>query len=82
MKCESCGGTVEYQDGQGLFKCKYCASVYETEAVDGGQAVVRTIHIVQKKLESRSKTAWITSSETTSKPTRRNNRTVPNPLEA
>ncbi|MFH0965817.1 MAG: hypothetical protein V2A58_17610 [Planctomycetota bacterium] len=67
MQCESCGGAVEYQDGQGLFKCKYCGSVYESESADGGHAVVRTIRLVEKKLDNieshTRKTADIASEE-------------------
>ena len=47
MQCQSCGGTVEYQDGQGLFKCKYCGSVYESEAAAGGFSI-KTVKLVEK----------------------------------
>jgi len=51
MDCKGCGGKVEYQDGQGLFKCKYCGSVYESESTTAGNVAIKAIHIVQKKLE-------------------------------
>lgn len=50
LKCKGCGGTVEYYEGQGLFKCRFCGSVYETD--DGGQGAVKAIKVVEQRLES------------------------------
>jgi ribosomal protein S27E len=52
MRCQGCGGSVEYHPGQGRFVCKYCRSEYEASTDDGGHAVVRTIQVITKKLES------------------------------
>jgi predicted RNA-binding Zn-ribbon protein involved in translation (DUF1610 family) len=46
MKCEGCGASVSYQDGQGVFKCSHCGSVYEATA---GQSVPTTLML--KKLD-------------------------------
>ena len=59
MQCQSCGGTVEYKDGQGLFKCKYCSSVYESEVSSDGGFAIRTVMI--KKLEKIEKHTETTS---------------------
>jgi ribosomal protein L37AE/L43A len=51
-KCDGCGGAIEYQESQGLFKCPYCSSVYEASAgAEAGGAAVRAIHDVVKTLE-------------------------------
>ena len=59
MQCQGCGGTVEYQDGQGLFKCKYCGSVYESVSASGGGFSVNTVMV--KKLEKIEKYTETTS---------------------
>lgn len=50
MKCEGCGGVVEYEEGQGLFKCKFCGSTYEASA--DAEGAVTAINIVQKRLDT------------------------------
>jgi DNA-directed RNA polymerase subunit RPC12/RpoP len=55
MRCEGCGGTVTFQEGQGQFLCNYCDSRYEAGFNDAGQAVVHTI--VMKRLDSIEKSS-------------------------
>ena len=43
---------MEYQDGQGLFKCAFCGSVYESDMTQDGQASVKVIHLIEKKLNN------------------------------
>jgi len=52
MECKGCGGTIEYRPEQGLFKCKFCQSVYEVEATAGGGVSVTAIKIIEKKLDN------------------------------
>jgi predicted RNA-binding Zn-ribbon protein involved in translation (DUF1610 family) len=51
MQCQGCGGAVDYQPGVGLFKCKFCGSVYESDSSDGG-GTVRAIKVIEKKLDT------------------------------
>ena len=53
MKCESCGGTVEYRNGQGYFECKYCHSKYNATADNQGNSVIQTIELreIAKKVD-------------------------------
>lgn len=43
MNCQGCGNVVEYYEGQGLFKCGSCGSIYESLG-EGGTGV-RAIQI-------------------------------------
>ncbi len=45
MKCQSCGGTVQYKAGQGYFECKYCHSRYNSTADSQGNSVVQTLEL-------------------------------------
>lgn len=50
LKCQGCGGNVEYYEGQGLFKCRFCGSIYESDSSSAG--AVKAIKIVEQRLES------------------------------
>ncbi len=50
LRCQGCGGNIEFQEGQGFFKCRFCGSVYESEA--GSVGTVRAIKIVEQRLEN------------------------------
>jgi len=45
MKCQSCGGTIEYRTGQGYFECKFCRSRYNSAADGAGGAIVQTLEL-------------------------------------
>lgn len=47
MKCQSCGGTVDYRAGQGYFECQYCRSRYNSAMDSAGGAVVQTLELRQ-----------------------------------
>ena len=53
MKCESCGGTVQYAPRQGYFECKYCHSRYSATTDSQGNSVVQTIELreIAKKVD-------------------------------
>jgi len=51
LRCEGCGGSVSFQEGQGGFACNYCGSQYEAGMDDAGHAVVRTIQVMVKRLD-------------------------------
>jgi ribosomal protein L37AE/L43A len=45
MKCESCGGVIEYQSGQGYFECRSCGSRYNATSDSAGNSIVQTIEL-------------------------------------
>ncbi len=53
MKCESCGGVIEYQSGQGYFECGSCGSRYNATADSAGNSIVQTIELRELKEEMR-----------------------------
>jgi hypothetical protein len=52
MSCKGCGGVVNYEKGDGLFKCKFCGSVYESTRSADGSADVKTIKLIEQKLDA------------------------------
>lgn len=53
MKCESCGGTVQYASKQGYFECKYCHSRYNATSDNQGNSVIQTLELreIAKKVD-------------------------------
>ena len=41
IRCQGCGGEIEYYEGQGLFKCGSCGSIYESLGGTGGVSVIQ-----------------------------------------
>jgi len=52
MQCESCGGTVEYQAGQGMFQCKFCGSKYNSTQDAAGQPTVQVVELVKQVIRA------------------------------
>jgi predicted RNA-binding Zn-ribbon protein involved in translation (DUF1610 family) len=45
MKCQGCGGTVDYRAGQGYFECKFCGSRYNAATDAGGNSIIQTLEL-------------------------------------
>ncbi len=52
MKCQSCGGTVEYQNGQGMFQCNYCGSKYNSTRDSTGQFSLEIVELVKQVIRA------------------------------
>jgi len=53
MSCQSCGGLIDYQSGQGYFECRSCGSRYNATSDAAGNSIVQTIELRELKEEMR-----------------------------
>ena len=52
MQCQSCGGTVDYQAGQGTFQCRFCGSKYNSTQDGSGQFTVEIVELVKQVIRA------------------------------